>query len=186
MPPVTARAVAAGLADHRRRLAGDRRLVDAGDALDDVAVARDELAGGDDAAGRRARARARRPPRRVPSARPHAARPSRTASCAASSAWALPRPSAIASAKLANSTVNHSHSGDEPGEHVRLRASSARSRRNRSVVRTLPTSTTNMTGLRAMWRGSSFAKLSTDRAERERSPGRTMRASAASWRHGAH
>jgi hypothetical protein len=25
-------------------------------------------------------------------------------------AWALPRPSAIASAKLANSTVNHSHS----------------------------------------------------------------------------
>ena len=26
------------------------------------------------------------------------------------SAWALPRPSAMASAKLANSTVNHSHS----------------------------------------------------------------------------
>ena len=33
-------AVAAGLADDRGGLAGDRRLVDAGDALDDVAVAR--------------------------------------------------------------------------------------------------------------------------------------------------
>ena len=32
----------------------------------------------------------------------------RGASDASASAWALPRPSAIASAKLANSTVNHS------------------------------------------------------------------------------
>ena len=32
------------------------------------------------------------------------------ASCRSDSAWALPRPSATASAKLANSTVNHSHS----------------------------------------------------------------------------
>ena len=36
-------AVAAGLADHRRRLAGDRRLVDRGDALDHGAVAGDRL-----------------------------------------------------------------------------------------------------------------------------------------------
>ena len=35
------------------------------------------------------------------------------------SACARPRPSAIASAKLANSTVNHSHSGDLPGERSR-------------------------------------------------------------------
>ena len=42
------RAVAAGLADHGRRLAGDRRLVDRGDALDRLAVAGDQLAGGDD------------------------------------------------------------------------------------------------------------------------------------------
>ena len=41
-------AVAAGLADHGRRLAGDRRLVDRGDALDHGAVARDRLAGLDD------------------------------------------------------------------------------------------------------------------------------------------
>ena len=39
------RAVASRLADHRRRLAGDRRLVDRGDALDDLAVGGDEVAG---------------------------------------------------------------------------------------------------------------------------------------------
>ena len=38
------RAVAARLADDRGRLAGDGRLVDRGDALDDVAVAGDQLA----------------------------------------------------------------------------------------------------------------------------------------------
>ena len=42
------RAVAAGLADHRRGLAGDRRLVDARDPLDHLAVGRDQLAGRDD------------------------------------------------------------------------------------------------------------------------------------------
>ena len=41
-------AVAAALADHRRRLAGDGRLVDRGDALDHLAVAGDDLAGRDD------------------------------------------------------------------------------------------------------------------------------------------
>ena len=39
------RAVAAALADHRRRFAGDRRLVDRGDALDHLAVGRDQVAG---------------------------------------------------------------------------------------------------------------------------------------------
>ena len=34
------------------------------------------------------------------------------------SAWALPRPSATASAKLAKSTVNHSQRGDQSGEEV--------------------------------------------------------------------
>ncbi len=37
--------VGARLLEHRRRLAGDRRLADVGDALDDVAVAGDGLAG---------------------------------------------------------------------------------------------------------------------------------------------
>ena len=39
------RAVAAGLADDRRRFAGDRRLVDRGDAFDDLAVRRNGVAG---------------------------------------------------------------------------------------------------------------------------------------------
>src|SRR5438128_6274894 len=69
------------------------------------------------------------------------------------SAWALPRPSATASAKLANSTVNQS-------QIVTSAAKPSVSRMARIVVRTLPTSTTNMTGLRAIWRGSSFTKLS--------------------------
>ena len=43
-----ARAVAAGLADHRRALAGDRRLVDRGHALDDLAVGRNDLTDLDD------------------------------------------------------------------------------------------------------------------------------------------
>ncbi len=42
------RAVAAGLADHGRRLAGDRRLVDRADAFDDLAVRGDDLARFDD------------------------------------------------------------------------------------------------------------------------------------------
>ena len=41
------RAVAAGFADDRRGLAGDRRLVDRGDAFDHLAVGRDDVAGFD-------------------------------------------------------------------------------------------------------------------------------------------
>ena len=37
--------VAAGLADDRRRLAGDRRLVDRGDAFDDLAVGGNDVVG---------------------------------------------------------------------------------------------------------------------------------------------
>ncbi len=43
--PGHGRAVAAGLADDRRRLAGYGRLVDGGDALDDLAVGGDQVAG---------------------------------------------------------------------------------------------------------------------------------------------
>ncbi len=65
------------------------------------------------------------------------------------SAWALPRPSAIASAKLANITVNHSHNVTEPVNHngaVPVAGGATMSRIQRAVVSTLPTSTTNMTG----------------------------------------
>ena len=99
-------AVAARLADDRRRLAGDRRLVDGRDALDDVAVARDRLARLDDHEVADRSARCRRPAFSTPSTSLRA-----TVSFLvrrSDSAWALPRPSATASARLANSTVNHS------------------------------------------------------------------------------
>jgi len=77
------------------------------------------------------------------------------------SAWALPRPSAIASAKLANRTVNHSHAVVQPVNQSGISdPPPTRSRMTSAVVRTLPTSTTNMTGFFIMWRGDSLTTLS--------------------------
>ncbi len=77
------------------------------------------------------------------------------------SACALPRPSAIASAKFANTTVsqsqimtvnvNHEGSSPPPGGSPPKACTI-----QISVDRIAPTSTTNMTGLRATWRGSSL------------------------------
>src|ERR1019366_3889680 len=67
------------------------------------------------------------------------------------SACALPRPSAMASAKLANNTVNHSHN-----VICKLNLKAAPPRNSNTVVITLPISTTNITGLPIMWRGSSL------------------------------
>ena len=85
------------------------------------------------------------------------------------SACAFPRPSAIASAKFANSTVNQSHSVICRSKlkwprWVTLFSTSS------TAVSTLPISTTNMTGLRAMVRGFSLRRASTVAR-------RTMRAS---------
>jgi hypothetical protein len=76
------------------------------------------------------------------------------------SAWALPRPSAMASAKLANSTVNHSQRvicrlKPKPGRWWMVLSMSS------AVVSTLPTSTTNITGFLTMPRGSSLRTEST-------------------------
>src|SRR5271170_2421888 len=77
-------------------------------------------------------------------------------------ACALPRPSAIASAKLANSTVSHSQAEIEatkrklwpptPGCNSRSTAM--------ALVSTLPTKTTNITGFFSCRRGSSLRTLS--------------------------
>src|SRR5271157_4095581 len=61
----------------------------------------------------------------------------------------------MASAKLANKTVNQSQS-----VICRLKPKFLGSRRSKAVVITLPTSTTNITGLPIMCRGSNFTKES--------------------------
>ena len=120
--------VAAGLADHGRRLARDRGLVDRGDPFDDLAVARDQLAGRhqDDVAARAGRMPGPSP--RAPSS--VSRRATRSARVLRrDSACAFPRPSAIASAKFANSTVNHRPMRDRGVERDRP---AARRRRRRS------------------------------------------------------
>ena len=68
-------------------------------------------------------------------------------------AWARPRPSAMASAKLPKITVSHSHTATVKANQPGCPGSPAI---QRTVVKTAPSSTTNMTGLRAIARGSSL------------------------------
>ena len=75
------------------------------------------------------------------------------------SACALPRPSAIASARFANRTVNQSQAAIS-------QAKTLGSATAITVTSTLPSSTTNITGLRAIRRGSSFRTASTDARRR--------------------
>src|SRR6266481_4308918 len=77
------------------------------------------------------------------------------------SAWALPRPSATASAKLANNTVNQSQSDTESVNQVGAAFGDGEitSRSQMAVVSRLPISTTNMTGFFATSCGASFLKL---------------------------
>ena len=76
-----------------------------------------------------------------------------------SSACALPRPSAIASAKFANRTVNQSQSASWKMKPVSV-APPTRSRTSTTVVNALPTRTTNMTGFRTMCMGASLTNES--------------------------
>ena len=76
------------------------------------------------------------------------------------SACALPRPSAIASAKLAKTTVNQSQNATWPVKSGRP-VPSASSWMKMIVVRRLPTSTMNITGFLNWIRGSSFHNAST-------------------------
>src|SRR5438477_7263976 len=71
------------------------------------------------------------------------------------SACALPRPSAMASAKFANTTVNHSQN-----VICRLNLNAGPPLKSRAVVITLPISTTNMTGFPIILRGFNFRNAS--------------------------
>ena len=75
-------------------------------------------------------------------------------------ACALPRPSAIASAKFAKSTVSQSQNAIAADEPEAGRVARARSRKKIPVVITLPSSTMNITGFRICCRGSSFGNES--------------------------
>ena len=75
------------------------------------------------------------------------------------SACALPRPSARASAKLANSTVNQSQAATCPVKSG-LPAPPASSWTRMIVVTRLPTSTMNITGFRNWIRGASLRTAS--------------------------
>ena len=151
------RAVAAGLADHRRRLAGDRRLVDRADALDDLAVGGNDLARLDDDDVAALQLGRRHLLERPVSVRRYAVVVVRVARSAF--ACALPRPSAIASAKFANSTVSQSQTAITPTNQS-FRVAAGESRKKIAVVITLPISTMNITGLRTCMRGSSLGNES--------------------------
>ncbi len=76
------------------------------------------------------------------------------------SACAFPRPSATASAKFANSTVNHRNRATRPTKTFSFVEDEPKSLKNRIVVSTEPTPTTNITGFRISVRGLSLTKLS--------------------------
>ncbi len=77
------------------------------------------------------------------------------------SACALPRPSAIASAKLAKNTVTHSQRETARMNPGASRRSPPRAREEKSQwSASLPMNTANITGLRIWWRGWSLAKES--------------------------
>ncbi len=71
-------------------------------------------------------------------------------------AWALLRPSASASAKLANSTVNHNHRLIIPVNKALPAICPVTIASVNRVVSTLPAQTTNITGLRHWARGLNF------------------------------
>ena len=139
------------------------------DPLDHVAVGRDHLAGrdDDDVAGRELGSGTSSI---VPSARRRRATVSARVLRSAS-ACALPRPSATASAKLANSDREPEPDRDQP----RRRRSDRRSR-CRSTSDAAPTSTTNITGLRAIRARIELADAVDARpAQRSRGRGGTAR-----------
>ena len=123
VPPVTAERSPPALADDGRGLAGDGRLVDRGDAFDDLAVAGDELAGLDqhDVAGRSCERRHRLDVARraVGSASRLAGRLVRVPRSA--SACALPAPFGDRLGEIGEQHREPQPGGDLAGERRRLR-----------------------------------------------------------------
>ncbi len=87
----------------------------------------------------------------------------------------------MASAKLANRTVNQSHAAISPANQLSAAELDPRSRTNRTVTKRLPISTTNMTGLRAMWRGLSLVKAAPEACLTSAASNSELRATPCSW-----
>ena len=148
------RAVAAGLADDRRGLAGDRRLVHGADALDDVAVRRDDLARVDDdhvALLQIGRGDLLEPPSRAAGVR------------ASSCAWRATRSPGPCRGSRRSPRRSSRRAPSATARRRSCRRTRVRSCRpgrrcftKMPVVMTLPISTMNITGLRTCRRGSSF------------------------------
>ena len=153
-------AVAAGLADHRGGLAGDRRLVDRGDALDHGAVAGDDLAGldHDDVAAAQVRRPGFSPPSRSVATvvGAHRAERRRPGPCRALRRSPRRGCRTRRSARARRDRERRTRPGRSPAPDVARRRSV---RATAIVVNTAPTSTTNITGLRTMRRGSSLRRL---------------------------
>ncbi len=96
------------------------------------------------------------------------------------SACAFPRPSATASAKLANSTVNQSHSTIWNEKPI-LAPPVATSFSKRTVVSSETTATTNMTGLRARLLGLSLRNASPMAGMRMRASSMPVLTTLADW-----
>ena len=158
VPPVTAERSPPDFADDRRGLTRDRCLIDGGDALDHLTVGRDDVAclDHDHVADFQAGAG-----NELPALRALAA--VNSLACVSVrwrrsvSACAFPRPSAMASAKLANRTVNHSQRMIWNSKAM-LAPPVMRSRTRMTVVKAVTTSSTNITGFFISVRGLSLTK----------------------------
>jgi hypothetical protein len=141
-------AVAARLANDRSRFARNGRFIDGGRAFDDFTVAGDHFTrrNHDDVAFAQNRASTSQRPFAKPSFATVCVR-----DCRKAFAWALPRPSAIASAKLAKRTVNQSQM-----EIWMVKAFGSLETKISAVVTAAPTMVTNMTGFLIITAGFSF------------------------------
>ena len=152
------RPVAARLTDHRRGLSGDGRLVDRGDAFDDLAVSGDHLACGDQHDV--AEGELRRQPVLDRAVVTPDVRDRVGAGGAERGRLGLAAAFGDRLGEVREEDGEPQPDRDKTREDVLGVLDEAKSRKKINVQSTLPISTTNMTGLRTIARGSSLRKLS--------------------------
>ena len=141
-------AIAAGLADDRRGFAGDGRLVDESDAFDDLAVAGNHLAGFNDDAVARSQLDSRR---RSRSSRPRAERKAGVSPPRLAQRIGLGLAARLGQRRREVGEQHRQEQPDVEGDEVAERRDARREAERHlpmtySRVRTVPISTTNITG----------------------------------------